>query len=343
MIHLGPVLLERLRDMCRRDNTSQDASIADLVSIIIPAYNAAPYIKETLDSVFAQTYSDYEVIVVNDGSPDTQELETVLLPYRSRVTYITQANRGLAGARNTGLRAAKGALIALLDADDVWLPDYLQVQTDYLRDRPQNDLVYCNALFFGDSPYDGKEYMNEFPSAGEVTSAAIISRRCHVFVSIMARRDAMLAVGFDESLRSCEDFDCWIRFTARGYKIGFHRAVLVLYRKHKASLSANFEAMANYNIEVLNKSLTLWPNESEESRLLRHARDEKLAALETYRGKEALSLRCFADAKTHFRAANRYYQSTKLAAVIVLLGVLPWCVSITYRARAALFPAHRDI
>ena len=83
-----------------------------LVSVIIPAYKAARFIKETVDSVFAQTYPHRELIIVNDGSPDTPELESVLAPYRDRVTYIKQENRGLAGARNTGLRAAKGEFVS---------------------------------------------------------------------------------------------------------------------------------------------------------------------------------------------------------------------------------------
>ncbi len=315
----------------------------DMVSVIIPAYNAAAYIKETLDSVFAQTYTNYEVIVVNDGSPDTRELESVLLPYRSRVTYITQENGGLSAARNTGLRAANGTYVSILDADDLWLPDYLEVQLSYLRDHPQCELVYCNALFFGDSSYSGKKYMDEFPSVGEPTAAAIISRHCHVFVSVLARRNPLLAVSFDEQLRSCEDFDCWIRFTANGYKIGYHRNVLVLYRKHRASLSANSQAMAKYNIQVLTKSLALWTENSEEARLLRHARDERIAALENILGREALLERHFEEAQDHFQAANRYYQSYKLTVVITFLKVLPRCMVAAYRTRAALFPAHRDI
>ncbi len=85
---------------------TSDNQPADLVSVIIPAYNAAPYIKDTLDSVFAQTYRSFQIIVVNDGSPDTEALEDLLLPYRDRIVYIKQENRGLSGARNTGLRAA---------------------------------------------------------------------------------------------------------------------------------------------------------------------------------------------------------------------------------------------
>jgi glycosyltransferase involved in cell wall biosynthesis len=319
----------------------RDSGSLGLVSVIIPAYNAAPYIKETLDSVFAQTYPHFQVIVVNDGSPDTPELEQVLAPYLSRVIYITQENRGLSGARNTGLRAATGNLVALLDADDIWLPNYLERQTCYLNEHPERDLVYCNARFFGDSVYNGKEFMDVCPSKGEPTSLAIISRRCHVFVSILARRQALLTVGFDESLRSCEDFDCWIRFTAAGHTIGYQREILVLYRKHKASLSANTRSMAEFSICVISKSLSIWPAESEEARLLRQAKVEKTAELQNLLGKLALLDRDFAAALTHFRAANSYYRSRKLSVVIVLIGLVPSLVRATYKLRAVLFSAHR--
>src|SRR5260370_18914565 len=86
-----------------------------LVSVIVPAYRAATYIAETLDSILAQSFTSYEIIVVNDGSPDTEDLERVLEPYRGHIAYIVQENRGQAGARNTGLRAARGAVLAFLD------------------------------------------------------------------------------------------------------------------------------------------------------------------------------------------------------------------------------------
>lgn len=311
-----------------------------LVSVIIPAFRASQFIKQTLDSVFAQTYPLWEVIVVNDGSPDTPELESVLAPYLDRVTYIKQENRGLAGARNTGLKAAKGKFVCLLDADDLWLPDYIETQVSFLRDHPEWDLVYCNARFFGDSVVAGKEYMKVCPSKGDATASAIISRRCHVFVSVTARTEALRRIGFDESLRSCEDFDCWLRFTAAGYKIGYHREVLVDYRKHKASLSSNQKAMAEFNLRVLHKSLSLWPDDSEEVELLRKAAAEKTAELETITAKLALVNRDFNAARTHFHASNSYYRSPKLWAIITLLRFLPSLVRATYTLRKMVFPAY---
>src|SRR5436190_17482579 len=100
------------------------AGVAPKVSIIIPAYNVAPFISEALNSVTAQSLTDYEVIVINDGSTD--ELEQVLESFRTMITYVRQENRGLSGARNAGLRLARGQYVALLDADDIWMPDYLE-------------------------------------------------------------------------------------------------------------------------------------------------------------------------------------------------------------------------
>jgi glycosyltransferase involved in cell wall biosynthesis len=105
-----------------------DQTGSPLVSVIIPAYDVAEFIGEALDSVFAQTFTDYEVIVINDGSPDTAKLERALAPYLSRIVYLKQENRGVSAARNTGINAARGSLIAFLDGDDVWLPNYLEVQ-----------------------------------------------------------------------------------------------------------------------------------------------------------------------------------------------------------------------
>jgi glycosyltransferase involved in cell wall biosynthesis len=103
-----------------------------LISVVIPAYNAAVYIGPTLETVFAQTFTNFEVIVVNDGSPDTAALESGLGPYRSRIRYIRQENRGPSGARNTAIRDARGTYIAFLDSDDVWLAQHLERQVAML-------------------------------------------------------------------------------------------------------------------------------------------------------------------------------------------------------------------
>src|SRR5277367_3487063 len=101
---------------------------APRVSVIIPTYKTADLIAGCLDSVFAQTYSNFEAMVVNDGSPDTPDLEVALQPYMGRIVYIKQENKRAAGARNNAIRQARGEFVAFLDSDDSWMPDHLSSQ-----------------------------------------------------------------------------------------------------------------------------------------------------------------------------------------------------------------------
>jgi glycosyltransferase involved in cell wall biosynthesis len=322
--------------------TQTETTSGPVVSVIIPAYNAARFIKETLDSVFAQTYPHFQAIVVNDGSPDAPALEEILEPYRSRIIYLKQENRGLSGARNTGLRAATGEFVALLDADDIWEPDYLQKQVEFLQTHPEFDLVYCNAKMFGDSTLSGQEFMTICPSEGEANASAIITRRCNVFVSVTARRSVLAAAPFDESLRSSEDYDCWLRLAATGHKIGYHRLVLVNYRKHPASLSADPLWMAQSNLKVLNKSLPLWPSGSKEHQELSKAISNKTATIELLKGKNALKTRNIDEGISHLEAANEHYKSPRLAMILFLLKLMPGPIATLFRLRNSLFKAYRE-
>ena len=164
------------------------------VSVIIPAYNTAPYIAETLTSVFRQTFADFEVIVVNDGSPDTAALEKAIAPFADRIRYIVQENRGLSAARNVGIAAAQGELVALLDSDDVWEPDYLAYQMDVLK-RDDLAVVYPNATTFGDPLRSGRLFMDMHPSSGPVSIESLVTQQCNVMVSVLARRDVLMAAG----------------------------------------------------------------------------------------------------------------------------------------------------
>jgi glycosyltransferase involved in cell wall biosynthesis len=318
-----------------------DNDVSDLVSIIIPAYNAAPYIKETIESVFSQTYRRFEVIVVNDGSTDTAVLEEILLPYREAITYIKQENRGISSTRNTGLRAATGHFISFLDSDDIWMPNYLEQQVSFLLNNPERQLVYCNAEFFGANIPPGEFYMDACPSDGEADTAAIISKRCTVFTSITAHKDALLAIGFDESLRLCEDLDCWLRFTAAGYRIGYQKKVLVRYRRHPDSLSANTEQMTESNIVVMKNTLRLFSPRSIESDLILKAIEKRSAELDILRGKKALKNREFDAAKTYFRQANLYYRNNKNRLLLWALETAPVLVVAFFQLRSRMSRRHR--
>jgi glycosyltransferase involved in cell wall biosynthesis len=239
-----------------------------LVSVIIPAYNVASYISEALESVFAQDFTDYEVIVVNDGSPDTIEFERLIQPYFQRIIYLKQENRGVSAARNAALRIARGQYVAFLDADDVWLPNKLSHQLAFLRGG-NYDLVYANALYFGESLWAaGTTFMDKLPSEGDVTRESILSQRCTVLCStVVATRAAVLDAGaFDEKLRMTEDFDLWLRMLGKKARIAYQKEVLASYRIRSTSSSSdrlNLEQSALLLLEKVGKSDDLTEGERE--------------------------------------------------------------------------------
>ncbi len=250
----------------------QASHALSLVSVIIPAYNVAPFVRETLESVFAQTFTNYEVILVNDGSPDTEEFERVIEPFRKRIRYISQENGGASVARNAGLRAARGELVAFLDADDLWLPNYLEQQLKFFREH-DCDLVCADAMVFGDSPDAGRTYMSAVmetaPPAGAVSFFDLLSAERSLITSgVIARRELIFEVGlFDEALRNAQDFDLWLRLARHGARLAYHRQVLLRYRSRMNSLTGDATNSLNRELRVLDKierSYNLTPAESRE-------------------------------------------------------------------------------
>ena len=215
-----------------------------MVSIVIPAYNVAEFIGETLATVFAQTFTDFEVIIVNDGSPDTEEFERAIQPYRERICYLKQENRGASAARNTGLRAARGELIAFLDADDLWSPNYLAEQLKFIREYGC-DLACADAMIFGVSADAGRSYMDSLmetaPPEGRVTFLELVNAERSLITSgVVVRRDLVLEVGlFDEALRNAQDFDLWLRLARHGARLAYQRKVLLSYRSRPNSLTGD--------------------------------------------------------------------------------------------------------
>src|ERR1700689_944319 len=134
-----------------------ETNAAPKISIIIPSYKTADLIAACLDSAFAQTYTDFEAIVVNDGSPDTPELEKALQPYMDRIVYIKQENKRAAGARNNAIRNARGEFVAFLDSDDTWMPDHLSSQMQLFSADPSLGLTYSNGLV--GMPGEEREFM----------------------------------------------------------------------------------------------------------------------------------------------------------------------------------------
>lgn len=295
------------------------------VSVIIPAYRVTEYIAEALDSVLAQTFTDYEIIVVNDGCPDTVALEEVLDRYLDRIVYIKQENQGLAGARNTAIRAARADLLALLDSDDAWEPNYLECQVAIMRADPTIDVLYPNAVFIGDTPLTGRLMMDFSPSEGEVTFEKLATLECIVTVSVLARKAVIEQVGlFDPDLRRTEDFDLWLRVVAAGGRIAYHRKPLLKYRRRATSLSADSASMRRSGLEVLERLCRRLPLDEAHQKALTRGRERFRADLAFFEAQQALIAGDVDTACRCFREANRYYHRPKLHLLTFALRWFPW-------------------
>jgi GT2 family glycosyltransferase len=314
---------------------TEAAGIAPLVSVIVPAYRVTESIAATLDSVWAQTFTDYEIIVVNDGPPDTEELESVLAPYRDRIVYLRQENQGLSGARNTGIRAARGKYIAPLDADDMWDPERLAAQVAVLEAEPPIDLVYADARIFGDLPEAGKTVMDLCPSAGEVTFERLVARQCTVHVCVtVCRREALIRAGlFDPDLRRVEDIDMWLRISRQRHRIVYQRRVLGSYRRRAGSLSSDRVAMLEAFLTVLAKAASEPQLTAAQREAVAHQCAVERASLDLERGKRAFLAGDAEGAVRHLTQARAQRKSLKLAAVLMLLRVTPSFLRTLYQWR----------
>ncbi len=315
------------------------------VSIVIPAYNAGRHLGEALASVDAQTFTDHEIIIVNDGSPDTAILEQVLAPRRGMLAYLEQENRGPSSARNAGIRAARGSFIAFLDADDLWLPEYLAEQMRAFERDPLLDLHYTDAVLFGDSPLAGKTFMEAVPSRGPATLEALLTARCVVITScVVARRAALFEAGlFDEGFRHSEDFDLWARVAYHGRHLGYLPRPLARHRLHGASLAADVVKLLEAQAEVyrkLSRTLELGPALQETLRQqLRHT----TATADLERGKRHLIAGEYDLAGRAFARASEYFTTRKLATARAVLRVSPEALRGGYRAYLALSAMRRSL
>ena len=207
------------------------------VSVIIPAFNVERYVATAVRSVLAQTYRDVEVIVVDDGSTDRTRDE--LEQFRDRVVVVTQVNGGIGAARNRGIRESTGDVIALLDADDAWLPERVSRCVGFLRERPDVGFVTTDALIIDEqgSP-SGGTYLDlvDFPVEGYEER---IVRENFVFVGAFVRRAVLDDAGpFDETKPTgVEDYEMWLRLIASGVVPGIVRDPLALYRVRSDSVT----------------------------------------------------------------------------------------------------------
>ncbi|HZR26768.1 MAG TPA: glycosyltransferase family A protein [Vicinamibacterales bacterium] len=313
-----------------------------MVSIIIPAYRASGDIAVALDSVFSQTFANFEVIVVNDGSPDTPDLERALEPYASRIRYIAfTENRGAGAARNAGVLAAHGTYLAFLDADDRWSPEFLQRQVWHLEARPACDMVYCDAILSGESPLAGRRFMETAPSHGPVTLIGLIEQRCNIILStVVLRRSAIVRAGlFDETLRRGQDFELWLRLALHGAQIEYQRHVLAERRIRAEGLSGSSVTELQRAIAVLERFGRGRELDCQARTSLRIRLMALVDQLEVEQGKLRILEGNFAAAEYHLGASRR--QTLKLRAVRLALKTVPTLVRAAYLRRVSVQSRYR--
>lgn len=226
------------------------------VAVIIPAYNAASYLAEAIDSVLAQTYQDWELIVVDDGSSDdTRSIVEKYQPvFAGKVRYIYQDNQGLPGARNTGIRSSSSEFIALLDADDTWLPERLQRGVAVMDLQPDVGLVHARIARIDargnllDKPVCNPKYLS-----GHIAHH-IYTRRAHIMCpTVLLRSRCLWEVGeFDRYMRATEDRDLWFRIASR-YPFAFIDEILAHYRLSPGSMSRDLDRMSTAQLYFIQK------------------------------------------------------------------------------------------
>ncbi len=236
------------------------------VSVIIPVYNVEKYIAETIRSVLEQTYQNFEILIIDDGSSD-QSREICQQFTDPRIRIIHQKNRGLAGARNTGIRNAQTDYIAFLDGDDLWLPEKLEKHIKHLDNSPMVGISFSRSAFIDEAGHFLSSY--QMPKLKNITTDLLL--HCNPVGNGSApviRREALEAIKFqdvvhgfhedyyfDEQFRRAEDIELWLRITIQTpWQIEGIPEVLTLYRVNTQSLSANLQEQLESWEKVINKT-----------------------------------------------------------------------------------------
>lgn len=205
------------------------------VSVIIPTWNRAEFVRDAIDSVLAQDYPSLELLVIDDGSTDATP--EVVRSYGDKVRYIRQANGGAASARNRGIAEATGEFVAFLDSDDLFLPGKLTEQVREFARQPEVVMVYS---WFSILDASGRERLGRrFAATGQIARSLVAHSMQGPLATptVMVRRAALLAAGgFDETMRLSEDTDLWCRLARLG-PVGLVPRVLVQVRRHDGNLS----------------------------------------------------------------------------------------------------------
>jgi glycosyltransferase involved in cell wall biosynthesis len=223
-----------------------------LISVIIPTFNRAAWVREAVDSVLAQSFPDFELIVVDDGSTDpTAE---GLAPYGNRLRYLYQTRQGVSAARNRGLETAAGEWLAFLDSDDLWLPRKLEAQVEFLDRNPRAEICQTEEIWIRHGRRVNPRRKHRKPS-GDIFAPSLAL--CLVSPSaVMLKKRLLVEVGsFDRSLPACEDYDLWLRISCRKPVFLIEEPLVVKRGGHPDQLSRCLPSLDRYRIRSLEKVL----------------------------------------------------------------------------------------
>lgn len=217
-----------------------------VISIIVPCYNQASFLPEALNSVYNQTFTNWECIIVNDGSTDdTKEVASIWLQKDERFKYVSKLNGGLSSARNAGIEISKSKYILPFDADDKLHPTYLEKAIPIIENNDTIEVFTSKVQFFG-----VKNNVYQLPKYAFET---LLLKNCFIACSIFKKASYLKVGGYDENLKSFEDWDFWISILKNGGNAYVIDEVLYYYRKHEAnSLSNRFYTDRNFYYGLYN-------------------------------------------------------------------------------------------
>jgi len=224
------------------------------VSVIMPVYNTGDMVRTTIESVLAQTFSDFEFIIIDDGS--RAETSEIVRSYTDpRIRYCYQENQGMASARNRGIELAQGQYLAFLDHDDIWLPEKLDEQLKIFAAYPETMLVYSQVEFFNDR----RSWLQDEPILnGQVFISLLRSCVIHSTSCVMVPRTALFnsALRFHPDSVPCDDYELWLRIALLG-AVRCTEKVLVRYRLHDHNISRQHNLMTAKRLHVIRQMFSV--------------------------------------------------------------------------------------
>ena len=222
-----------------------------LVSVIVPTYNRGWILREAIDSILEQDFSDFELMVVDDGSTDNTP--DILNAYVRDIRVLRQSNQGVSAARNRGIKASSGQLVTFLDSDDLWLPHKLGAQVDFFTTRPDAMICQTEEQWIRNGIRVNPK-MRHHKFSGMIFERSL--ELCLVSPSaVMLRRILFESVGmFDESLPACEDYDLWLRISCR-YPVYLIDTPLIIKRGGHADQLSKAAGLDKFRIQSLKKIL----------------------------------------------------------------------------------------